>query len=40
MPQKLCPTRFMTFPAFMRSNVILITFSETSHCFANAEILI
>lgn len=37
--KKLVTTRFITFPAFMRSSVILIAFSETLHCFANVEIL-
>lgn len=38
-PKKLTTTRFITFPTFMRSSVTLIAFSETSHCFANVEIL-
>lgn len=40
MSPKLAPTRLITFSAFKRSSVILIAFSETSHCFANAEIQI
>ena len=40
MSSKLNPTRLITFSAFKRSSVILIALPETSHYFANTEMLI